>query len=239
MKKEALVLCGGYGRRLGELTVHQAKSLVSLAEKPILSHSLYLLKEELSPKRFVLLTAYYGEQVKKHFGGGESFGTRIDYVDGEIGEVGNDSSLTRNIIKANKIMTGPWYWTCSGDYIFSRNFLRFVARQPRPLKNEVAHLYFKKRINGKHNIILDGDRLVEIGRGINGQVAGSRTFYTFSKEAVAKVNPEGLSSVNDFLNELTRVGKVKVILHDYWLMDIDTPGDLKEAELWLLEHPNY
>lgn len=86
---------------------------------------------------------------------------------------------------------------------------------------------------------MDGDHLIEIGQGIDGQATGSRTFYALSKEAISKIDPKGLNSINGFLNELTKIGKVRPILHDYWLMDIDTPDYLKEAELWLLEHPDY
>lgn len=239
MIKEVLVLCGGYGRRLGELTQKNPKSLVNLAGKPILSHSLSLLKEELSPKRFVLLTGYLGDQIKDYFGNGKRLGMRIDYVEGQIGEVGDDSFLIRNIFQANKRMNSPWYWASSSDYLFSREFLRFVRRQPPPGEGEVAQVFFKKRKRGKHQIKLAADSLVEIGRRIDGEVEGSRSFYAFSKKAISEIDPEGLDSVNAFLNELTKIGKVRVICHGYWLMDIDTPDDLREARLWLSEHPDY
>ena len=58
---QVVILAGGLGTRLGDLTKHQPKSLIEVAGQPILSHILDWIKEQ-GCNRALVLTGHLGEQ---------------------------------------------------------------------------------------------------------------------------------------------------------------------------------
>ncbi len=75
----ALVLCGGLGTRLRPITETIPKPMIPVAGRPILERIvLHLVGHGI--RRIFLATHYLGEMIEAHFGGGEAFGCRIDYL---------------------------------------------------------------------------------------------------------------------------------------------------------------
>ena len=58
---QVVILAGGLGTRLGDLTKHQPKSLIEVAGQPILSHILDWVSEQ-GCNRALVLTGHHGEQ---------------------------------------------------------------------------------------------------------------------------------------------------------------------------------
>ena len=75
---QAVILAGGLGTRLGDLTQRIAKPMVPVAGKPYLERQLALLRHQ-GITDIVLLTGYLGEQIESHFGDGSAFGLTIRY----------------------------------------------------------------------------------------------------------------------------------------------------------------
>ena len=76
----ALVLAGGRGTRLGELTTHTPKPMLPVAGRPILERLvLHLVGSGIS--RIYLSVSYLAEQIQDHFGDGAGFGCEIDYLE--------------------------------------------------------------------------------------------------------------------------------------------------------------
>jgi len=243
MIDEVIVLCGGYGERLGELTQNNPKPLVKAGKKHIIEHSVRLIIKEFSPKKFLLAVGYKGEQIKQYLGNGSGAGTKIDYVEQNLPNQKKQAQLASSqitaVLNASKQIQKQWFWLYSGDYVFSKNFLQQV-KKTKPAPNEVGILFFKKRKEAKHTIRLDNKGyLVEIGEKIKGNVKGSRVFYGFSKKALKQLRDQEYPSFNAFLNDLTKIGKVRVELTEEWMYDIDTPDDLKTVTNWLQLHPTY
>jgi len=75
---QAVILAGGLGTRLGELTRTIPKPMVPVAGRPYLEHQL----RELARQRWtdvVLLIGYLGEQIEEYFGDGRRLGLNIRY----------------------------------------------------------------------------------------------------------------------------------------------------------------
>jgi len=243
MIDEVIVLCGGYGTRLGKLTQHTPKPLVKADNKSIIEHSIRLITEELSPKKFLLAVGYKSEQIKQYLGNGSKLGTKIGYTEQNLPSQKEQAQLASSqitaILNASKQIQKQWFWLYSGDYVFSRNFLQQV-KKVKPAPNEAGILFFKKRNEAKHTIRLDDKGyLLGIGEKIKGDVKGSRVFYGFSKKALNTLRGQEYPSFNAFLNDLTKIGKVRVELTEEWMYDIDTTDDLKRVTNWLQLHPTY
>ena len=75
----AVVLAGGRGTRLGNLTDERPKPMLEVAGRPILERIvLHLVGSGI--RRIVLSVGYLGEQIEEHFGDGSAFGCEISYL---------------------------------------------------------------------------------------------------------------------------------------------------------------
>jgi len=75
----ALILAGGYGKRLRPLTDDRPKPLVEVAGKPIILHQIEWLKRH-GITDFVVLAGYRKERLIEALGSGSRFGVSISYV---------------------------------------------------------------------------------------------------------------------------------------------------------------
>ena len=78
MINSAVILCGGYGKRLLPLTKKIPKPMVNVLKKPFLY---YLIKQCKSNgiKEIILLCGYKSELIQKYFGNGNKLGIKIKY----------------------------------------------------------------------------------------------------------------------------------------------------------------
>lgn len=76
----AVVLCGGLGSRLGELTTEIPKPLLRVGDDSIVGHALNLLSRHGFTKVVVNLH-HHGEQVREALGSGADRGVAIEYLE--------------------------------------------------------------------------------------------------------------------------------------------------------------
>jgi NDP-sugar pyrophosphorylase family protein len=74
-----VLMAGGLGTRLQPLTRETPKPLLPVGGKPILETILESFAEE-GFKRFFLSVNYKAEMIQEHFGSGERWGVRVDYL---------------------------------------------------------------------------------------------------------------------------------------------------------------
>lgn len=79
MLSQALILCGGLGTRLGELTAATPKPMLPVAGRPFLDH---LIQEvaRYGITRIVLLAGRFGEQIVEAFDGKSLYGADIEVL---------------------------------------------------------------------------------------------------------------------------------------------------------------
>ena len=78
-----LILAGGLGTRLGNITKQQPKAMVLIKGKPFIEHQLNLLRA-LGARKVVLSIGYLGDQIQELVGNGSNFGLEVLYKhDGE------------------------------------------------------------------------------------------------------------------------------------------------------------
>ncbi|MEM3980132.1 MAG: nucleotidyltransferase family protein [Ignisphaera sp.] len=76
---KAVILAGGYGKRLRPLTEDRPKSMVEVCGKPLAEWQIIWLKS-FGITDFVFLLGYAKEKVIEYFGSGKKFGVKISYV---------------------------------------------------------------------------------------------------------------------------------------------------------------
>lgn len=79
LPNEAVIMCGGLGSRLGQLTKNCPKPMLKVDGKPILERIMSsLIKSGIS--RFFFATNYLKEKIENYFGNGEKWGVQITYL---------------------------------------------------------------------------------------------------------------------------------------------------------------
>jgi mannose-1-phosphate guanylyltransferase / phosphomannomutase len=75
---KAVILAGGLGTRMHPLTIDIPKPMLPFANKPIIEHTVELLKKN-SITDIVMLLYHQPDIIKNHFGDGSKFGVNITY----------------------------------------------------------------------------------------------------------------------------------------------------------------
>jgi len=85
----AMILCAGFGTRLGELTKDTPKPLLKLGNKPILEHTIRHLKRN-GVSNIVINLHYMGDMIRSHFENINDSGIKIDFIyeDSPLGTAG-------------------------------------------------------------------------------------------------------------------------------------------------------
>ena len=78
MLKTCVILCGGYGSRLKDLTKKKPKPMVIVAGKPFLEHLLVQLRDQ-GITNVILLIGYKGQMIKNYFKDGKKWSLNIKY----------------------------------------------------------------------------------------------------------------------------------------------------------------
>ena len=78
MIKQAVILCGGLGTRLGHLTKRIPKPMIMVAGKPFLEHLIIQLKEN-GIRKILLLVGFKKEKIINYFGNVEKWKVKIEY----------------------------------------------------------------------------------------------------------------------------------------------------------------
>ena len=74
-----VIMAGGLGSRLGELTKDIPKPMLNVGNKPMIQHLVEQFRDQ-GFRRFVFCLNYKKEAVIEYFGNGDEFGVKIDYL---------------------------------------------------------------------------------------------------------------------------------------------------------------
>ncbi len=87
---QAVIMAGGFGKRLRPLTDDTPKPMLPIAGRPLMERTIERLRRA-GIQRINITTHYKPEIIKAHFGGGEDFGVELTYVaeDQPLGTAGS------------------------------------------------------------------------------------------------------------------------------------------------------
>lgn len=114
MSLPVVILAGGLGTRLGEITKAIPKALVEVNGEPFLAHQLRLLRTN-GIERVVMCVSHLGEMIRDYAGDGSGFGLRLDYsFDGPtlLGTAGAIRSALPLLDESFFVLYGDSYLPC-------------------------------------------------------------------------------------------------------------------------------
>ena len=221
--KTALIMAGGFGKRMGALTKTVPKPMLLLRGRPIMEHSIRMLASQ-GIKKVYISVYYLAEQIKDYFSQNNEFGVEIEFLE-ETAPLGTAGALGL----MPKIEGDQHIVVMNGDLYV--DFDLVDAEAFHLSQNSAATMFVKEHqiqnpfgvVNIEHNLIKSFDEKPIYLSWINAGI------YILSKEAISMVTPNCRIDMPDLFQQLTDNGKG---CHAYELgkewLDIGTPNVLRE-----------
>ncbi|PHO10270.1 nucleotidyl transferase [Malaciobacter canalis] len=225
-----VIMAGGLGTRLGELTKDTPKPMLKVGAKPMVEHIIDMFISHGFTK-FMLSVNYKAEVIKEYFGDGNKFGIEVKYLE-EKKRLGTGGALSLIDIE----LDAPFFVT-NGDVLSSLDYEKLLEYHKE--QNAIATMCIRKdnyqipygviEVDEKNNIKAMKEKPIKeffINTGI----------YVLNPEVLSYVPKNeffDLPSLFDILkNESKSIKSFEIT--DYWI-DMGKPSDYEKIQKDLSE----
>jgi glucose-1-phosphate thymidylyltransferase len=118
---KAIILCAGEGTRLRPLTYTGAKHLIPVANKPVISYSIQMIKEAGITDLGIIVSPHRREEFKTALNDGSGLGVRIEYIPQE-----KPQGLAHAISCAQDFVKQESFIVCLGDNLLEQGIGNLV-----------------------------------------------------------------------------------------------------------------
>lgn len=221
----AILMAGGLGSRLGELTKHTPKPLLKIGSKPILQNII----EQFSSsdiKKFIISVNYKSEMIKEYFSNGDKLGVDIDYIE-ESKRLGTAGCLSLMTIKP----LHPFF-VMNGDILVDIDFKDMLSYHVQ--NNFIATMgVIKYSINIPYGVIdVDTDKnIVALNEKPSKSYYVNAGVYVLNPELIDMIPKDKFYDMPTLFTKLKQQNK-KIGVYDRlsnWL-DIGHVEDYKKAQ---------
>jgi dTDP-glucose pyrophosphorylase len=225
-----VLMAGGLGERLGELTKDTPKPLLKVGDKPILE---IILESFLAQgfHRFFISVNYKSEMIENYFGDGSRWGAEISYVR-ETKRLGTGGSLSL----LPEIPKHPFF-VMNGDLLTKVNFkgmLEFHEAQAQ-LATMAVREYDVQIPFGVTE--LDGHKIVGLSEKPVKRFFVNAGVYVLSPQCLPLIPKDDFFDMPNLFQKLIENGFAtsSFPVHEYWL-DIGRMSDFQRANVEYLEN---
>ena len=221
---EAIVLAGGFGKRLQSRVQNIPKPMAPINNKPFLDYLFdYLIKNKV--KR-VILSVYYKYDLIKNYYGNNYKEITISYsIDNA--ELGSGGAIKAALLMACDdhvfVINGDTYFDVNLKSLFKEHYKNDndITFSLKPMKNFNRYGFVKTDLNGE---VLS---LEEKKYRVEGEIDGG--IYLIKKTIFSEYENNKKFSFNDFIVTNLKNLKVGSLLCDKLFIDIGTPEDYGKA----------
>ena len=222
--KQAVILAGGQGKRLGERSIDCPKPMQLVNNEPFLNNIIWNLRRH-DIKEIILSIGYLSKKFKDYYGNGSDLGVKISYVE-EQKPAGTAGALR----KCSKFLD-QFFILINGDTIFDINYHDLASTFN---EDKLGHFalnfvndtgrYGEVKTDGLH-ILSFNEKIKNDAGYINSGVA------IFDKKIVDYISSEILSLEKDLYPKLLKKRLLTAKKYNSFFLDIGTPKSLEEAQI--------
>jgi len=214
--KQAVILAAGEGQRLRPFTVNKPKTMLAIADKPILQYVVESLAQN-GIRNIAIVVGYRREQIFDYMGDGEQLGVNIVYVTQER-QLGTAHAL----MQAKDIVEDEFLVLPGDNLIDADTIAQFVTMQPD------AMLVKKVEDTTRYGVVtIEGDmvqNIIEKPRESESDIINTG-IYAFTREIFSFINNE--LDIPDVINNMISQGyKINARETDGTWLDIVYPWDI-------------
>jgi D,D-heptose 1,7-bisphosphate phosphatase len=226
--KQAVILVGGLGTRLGERTKMTPKPMLDVGGRPFLDTLIDELARYDVFDEILLLAGYRAESIQERYEGAVRGRARLA-VSLEQAPLGTAGALVhaRDRLQERFLLL-------NGDSFFDFNVLDLISRA----KSGLVHMALRADVIGDRygRVALDGDLIrsfIASGQGATGPVNAG--VYVVDRSIIAGISRLPLSLEQDLFPELAAQGAMSGTAYRGYFIDIGIPEDLAHADRELNE----
>ena len=224
--RQAVILAGGLGTRLGELTKQTPKPMVLVNGKPFLEYLIVMLKEN-GIEEVVLLLGYLPDKIMNYFKDGSDFGVKIKYSVGEV------SFETGKRLKNAESFLDDIFLLMYCDNYWPLRLTKIIEFYDKHNELTMITVYNNYDNTTKNNMLVDENGYVSgydrsrKDKNLNTVDIG---FVIMKKKSLADMPLTNFSLEEEFYPKL--IGKKEMVAYrsDQKYYSIGTPEKLKIAE---------
>jgi dTDP-glucose pyrophosphorylase len=226
-----VIMAGGLGSRLGDLTKNTPKPMLKVGSKPIIEHIIDMFTSHGYTK-FMLSVNYKSDVIKEHFKSGEEFGIEIKYLEEEK-RLGTAGSLSLIDFELDE----PFFVT-NGDVLSSLNYDKLLEFHCE--NKSMATMCVRKESYQISQGVIESDEannLVSLVEKPINEFYINTGIYLFDPsvlEHTPKNEYFNATSLFELLKTKEKVLKTYEI-SDYWI-DMGLPSDYVELNKVLKNH---
>ena len=219
-----VLMAGGLGTRLRPLTENFPKPLLAVGGKPILESILESFAEQ-GFKQIFLSVNYKAEMIQSHFGAGERWGVRVDYLQ-ESTRLGTAGALSL----LPSMPSAPMI-VMNGDLLTRANFdglLAFHRDQGAAATMAVREYDYQV----PYGVVrLDGARITAIEEKPLQRYFINAGIYVLSPEVLRHLPAQGFFDMPSLFEKLIAAGETTAAypLREYWL-DVGQRDEFERAQ---------
>lgn len=241
---QALILAGGAGTRLGDLTLSSPKPMLEVNGKPFLLYIIELLKKN-QIKKIVLAIGYLADQFIDYFGNGEKFGVEITYsIEKDFAGTGGAVGLAKDLLEDKFfIVNGDTYLDIDYPEVYCQ-FCTSSSLGMVVVYDNVENITLSNIAVGENNFIVAYEKKEKIKKGVleikkqeaSKTVAHNLKFIdagvqVFDKSILNYIPGHGFSALeNEVYPKLIKEKQLKAYITKQRYYDMGTPERLKQVK---------
>ena len=223
MLRQAVILVGGLGTRLGERTKSVPKPMLEIGGRPFLDTLIDELARYHVFDEILLLAGYKADIVESHYAGTASGRGKI-LVSRETEPLGTGGAL----VHARGLLHDR-FLLLNGDSLFDFNLLDLIARA----RGGRVHMALRDGVVGDRygRVVLDGDMVRDFiapGTGATGPVNAG--IYVVDKSVLHDIDTLPASLEQDVFPRLAKSGALRGTAYRGYFIDIGIPDDFARAD---------
>ena len=235
---KAIIIAGGRGERLRPLTDKIPKPMIKIGDKPLLEHTIMLLKKN-GITNIIIALCYMPEQIKNYFGNGSKFGVKISYT---IEDIKLPLGTAGAIIPARDLISDTFIVTYA-DILRELDIVKMIASHKKSESVATINTYkhtghnFKSSLKFDKNNILKNFTELEKSERLKGKFSWSNgSFYIFEPEIFKYISKnQKVDFSRDVFPILMNLNKkISVFPSDGYFIDIGTLKTLEKARKYKL-----
>ena len=236
MFRQAVILAGGLGTRLGELTRETPKPMLLVDGRPFAEYLVRNLKRQ-GIKKIIFSTGHYADQVINFFGDGSNYGVNISCIEEPepLGTGGALKFLAKHL--------DAEFFVINGDSLFDVNYIKLsnlLSKLPEALVAMALRYNLYSSRYGQ--VICNGILVTDFSeKGVKNSPTFINGGVYAMKKKVLDLLPEDSSSLEkDLFPKIALNSQLLGQKFDGYFIDIGVPNDFQriQSELpkWIKKH---
>jgi len=219
-----VVMAGGFGSRLGELTRHVPKPLIPVAGQPMLERIIHRMKR-YGLHSYVLTTHYLPEKIRSHCGDGSNWGVQIRYAH-EAVPLGTAGGLSL----VGPVSDAPML-VCNADILTDIDYIALLSSHEGQ-RADMTVVTVPHEVSVPFGVISvdDAGEILSVVEKPSFSYRVSAGTYVINPELLTLITAGERVDMPQLMDRAKKAGYlVCAYEYDGFWMDVGRPGDLQRA----------